>query len=202
MLHSKLILERHNYYRSIYGSPLLKNNITVGIIRISDINLFFTNSFLTILYLKYPLIIIFFYLKQLESNADFQLLAYVKSLNYSTTVGYPFYDNGCVFNETVFHAVRFYFSGYYAVRSMFDGHREYDYNSTQCVHATNDTKVSTRCDCFTQLMWKATTNIGCAITRTNDFSFIGVCHYYPIGNVKEHYKDNVPDVEGPNLEYV
>jgi uncharacterized protein YkwD len=43
---------------------------------------------------------------------------------------------------------------------------------------------------FTQMVWKATTSIGCASKMCNTTAFV-VCRYYPPGNVYGKFKYNV-----------
>lgn len=43
---------------------------------------------------------------------------------------------------------------------------------------------------FTQLVWKGTTKLGCAMTQCNGFD-VWVCNYDPPGNVERGYKANV-----------
>ena len=44
---------------------------------------------------------------------------------------------------------------------------------------------------FTQVVWKATTKVGCAIVISSKGKVIGVCHYTSSGNVAGQYKSNV-----------
>jgi hypothetical protein len=57
---------------------------------------------------------------------------------------------------------------------------------------------------FTQLVWKATTSVGCGRTECNDkngdgaYGWFVVCEYYPAGNVVGSFKANVQEqVVGP-----
>lgn len=43
---------------------------------------------------------------------------------------------------------------------------------------------------FTQMVWKATSSLGCAYNTCNNTAFV-VCRYYPPGNVYGKFKNNV-----------
>jgi hypothetical protein len=46
---------------------------------------------------------------------------------------------------------------------------------------------------FTQVIWKATTDVGCGFAYCQNLrSSIYVCNYGPTGNVNSEYRDNVP----------
>lgn len=44
---------------------------------------------------------------------------------------------------------------------------------------------------FTQLVWRATRLIGCALAVNNENKAYGVAYYYPHGNVIGQFKQNV-----------
>jgi len=45
---------------------------------------------------------------------------------------------------------------------------------------------------FTQVIWKETKEVGCALAKsTVSGRFYGVCHYYPAGNYKGRFRQNV-----------
>ena len=44
---------------------------------------------------------------------------------------------------------------------------------------------------FTQVVWKGSTGLGCAVTRCNAEGPIYVCHYTPAGNYVGQFEENV-----------
>ena len=45
---------------------------------------------------------------------------------------------------------------------------------------------------FTQVVWKATTHVGCGLAHCGDGNDLLVCQYSPAGNIDGQYVDNVP----------
>ena len=54
--------------------------------------------------------------------------------------------------------------------------KHYDYNKNRCSGGV--------CGHYTQVVWKETKKVGCAMSICNDNSQIWVCSYYPAGNVE------------------
>ena len=44
---------------------------------------------------------------------------------------------------------------------------------------------------FTQVVWKATTQVGCGVAMSNDGGVYGVCQYTPPGNYNNEFVQNV-----------
>lgn len=57
------------------------------------------------------------------------------------------------------------------------GAEKVDYNP-----ARNGCRFGRRCGHYTQVVWRATTELGCAMALCPDRSQVWVCHYRPMGN--------------------
>ncbi|RWS17191.1 ras GTPase-activating-like protein IQGAP1 [Dinothrombium tinctorium] len=44
---------------------------------------------------------------------------------------------------------------------------------------------------YTQMIWKGSKYLGCGVATHCKFRFVIVCYYFPPGNIKDEYKDNV-----------
>jgi uncharacterized protein YkwD len=79
-------------------------------------------------------------------------------------------------------------TGLEAVETWYNEHREYNFRRGRFDFRTGH---------FTQLVWRNTTDLGCARSRCNGGD-LWVCNYHPPGNVRDHYRANVlaPSCEG------
>lgn len=63
-----------------------------------------------------------------------------------------------------------------AMRTWVDEEKDYyDYNSNSCLHGKD-------CLHYTQVIWKKTKQLGCAVAKCPDASVFITCNYYPPGN--------------------
>lgn len=102
-----------------------------------------------------------------------------------------FNDGVCTFCKSVPHAVHFYLDGMDIGEKFFSGHVNYNYTSHMCNSGPNGT-VDHVCHCFTQMIWRSTTDVGCAYARFDNYTYYAACVYHPVGNIPGKYKDNVP----------
>jgi hypothetical protein len=65
---------------------------------------------------------------------------------------------------------------------------DYDYCDPEGEQLTPDKRPPY--DCFTQMVWKGTTSMGCGYADATFGDFM-VCRYTPAGNVSGEYADNV-----------
>lgn len=68
------------------------------------------------------------------------------------------------------------------VRDWYDEIGAYDFNAPGDSEATGH---------FTQVVWKATKQVGCGLAQCSDGALL-VCNYSPPGNLEGAYADNVP----------
>ena len=68
------------------------------------------------------------------------------------------------------------------VHSWYEGVKYY--NFTQGIFTPNS-------GFFTQLVWRATTQIGCGLAINNENKVYGVAYYFPQGNILNKFKQNV-----------
>lgn len=109
----------------------------------------------------------------------------------------PKYENGtCTFMESLAepNQVEISIIGVHLAKRFFEGHKRYNYTTNSCME-TFDGQVDFVCECFTQMVWKSTNRIGCAIDTLDHVDYYAACAYEPVGNVLGKYKDNVPLVE-------
>lgn len=70
------------------------------------------------------------------------------------------------------------------VQSWYDEVSSYDY-------ATGQSRDGQAIGHFTQVIWRATTQVGCAVASCNGQDLL-VCNYSPAGNLTGAYRENVP----------
>lgn len=123
----------------------------------------------------------------------------IKLVNENKTVDTPVYENGiCTYSKSIPNAVSFLVSGMDIAEAFFEGRRNYNYETHSCVGGVNGTGDQT-CHCFTQMVWKETTHIGCSYALHGNVTYYAACAYHPVGNVKGAYEANVPKVDEPIL---
>lgn len=74
-----------------------------------------------------------------------------------------------------------------AVEAWGDEREEYDFGNQGFDEETGH---------FTQLVWKNTTDVGCARKLCDERGWYVVCEYWPRGNVQDQYDDQVQEEEG------
>ena len=67
----------------------------------------------------------------------------------------------------------------------YKGRKNYDFN------ILSKNKKNEENDNFTQLIWKNTKEVGFGFNHDNDGNLYVVANYYPCGNIKGQYKNNV-----------
>ncbi|XP_072952244.1 pathogenesis-related protein PRB1-3-like [Typha angustifolia] len=84
--------------------------------------------------------------------------------------------SGGPYGENLFEGFGAAFTAADAVNAWVAEKQYYDYNSNTCAAG----KV---CGHYTQVVWRASTNIGCARVVCNNGGIFIICDYYPRGNI-------------------
>lgn len=84
--------------------------------------------------------------------------------------------SGGPYGENLFWGSGADFTAADAVKSWVDEKQWYDYDSNTCAAG----KV---CGHYTQVVWRASTSIGCARVKCNSGAIFIICNYKPAGNI-------------------
>jgi len=82
-----------------------------------------------------------------------------------------------------------------AIQGIQNWYEELDlWNFDRCTPVESAKKGETRH--FTQLVWRSTKRLGCAMARSSSGRWYFACNYFPVGNVRRQFRRNVPPLGG------